>query len=72
MSEELGLQSLSVPLEPARGWTVAHWFIGHAARFKIASVSYSGQQWTAASGRWQPDPPGGLEIQVAFTTTGVK
>jgi hypothetical protein len=72
MGTELGVRTLSIALDPSRGWTVADWLIGHAGRYKIASVSYAGQQWTAATGRWQPDPPGGLEIQVAFTTTGVK
>jgi hypothetical protein len=72
MTTELGLSSLSVALEPSRGWTVAHWFIGHATRFKIASVSYGGQRWTAASAVWQPYPAAGSEVQVAFTATGVK
>jgi hypothetical protein len=72
MTTELGLSSLSVALAPDRGWTVAHWFIGHATRFKFASVSYGGEKWTAASGQWQPDPSAGAEVQVAFTATGVK
>ena len=50
MTTELGLSSLSVPLAPGRGWTVSSWLIGHAVQFKITSVSYSGQRWTAATG----------------------
>lgn len=32
----------------ARGWALAHYAVGNAARLKIASVSFDGQRWTAA------------------------
>jgi len=72
MTTELGLSSLSVPLAPGRGWTVSSWLIGHAVQFKITSVSYSGQRWTAATGQWAPDPAAGAEVQVAVAATGSK
>jgi hypothetical protein len=72
MTTEVGLSSLSVPLAPARGWTVASWLIGHAADFKIASVSYSGQTWSASAGAWAPDPKAGDQIQLTVSATGVK
>jgi hypothetical protein len=70
MTTELGLGSLSVTLAPARGWTVASWLIGHAAEFKIASVSYGGQRWTASPGGWAPDASAGTEVQLAVSATG--
>ena len=72
MTTELGLSSLSVPLAPSRGWTVSAWLIGHAVQFKIASVSYSGQRWTAATGQWNADPAAGSEVQLAVSATGSK
>lgn len=72
MTTEVGLTSLSVPLAPTRGWTVASWLIGHAADYKIASVSYAGQQWSAATGTWAPDPTAGDQVQLSVSATGVK
>ena len=72
MTTELGLSSLSVPLAPGMGWTVSSWLIGHAVQFKIASVSYSGQTWTATTGQWAPDAAAGAEVQVAVSATGSK
>jgi hypothetical protein len=72
MTTELGLSSLSLPLAPAKGWTVSSWLIGHAAEFKIASVSFGGQRWTASTGLWKADPSAGSEVQLAVTATGSK
>jgi hypothetical protein len=72
MTTEIGLSSLSVPLAPARGWTVASWLIGHAADFKIAGVSYGGQTWSASTGVWGPDPSAGNQVQLTVSATGVK
>jgi hypothetical protein len=72
MTTETGLSSLSLPLPPARGWTVASWLIGHAADYKIASVSYLGQQWSAATGTWVPDPTAGDQVQLSVSATGVR
>jgi hypothetical protein len=72
MTTETGLSSLSVPLAPARGWTVASWLIGHAADYKIAGVSYLGQQWTAKTGTWTADPTAGDQVRLSVSATGVK
>ncbi|MBV8560103.1 MAG: hypothetical protein JO050_04980 [Acidimicrobiia bacterium] len=72
MATELGLSSLSVPLAPARGWTVGSWLVGHATDYKLATVSFGGQQWAAATGVWAPDPSAGDQVQLAVSATGVK
>ena len=72
MATEVGLTSLSVPLTPTKGWTVSSWLIGHAADFKIATVSFGGQQWTASTGQWNANPAAGSEVQLAVTATGSK
>ncbi len=42
----------------ARGWAFAHYAVGNAARLQIASVSFDGQQWSAADSPdgWLPTP----------------
>jgi len=72
MTTELGLSSLSVPLAPAKGWTVGSWLIGHAPDFKLAAVSFGGQHWTASTGVWAPDPTAGDQVQIAVSALGVK
>ena len=64
MASELGLRSLAIALGPERGWTVASWMVGHAIPFRIVSVAYAGQRWTAAQGRWISDPAVGTEVEV--------
>jgi hypothetical protein len=72
LTTEVGLSSLSVPLAAAQGWTVSSWLIGHAVDFKIASVSFGGQTWTAPKGTWAPDPSAGDQVQLTVSATGVK
>jgi len=67
MATELGLRSLAVPLAPGRGWTVASWMVGHAVPFRIVSVAYAGQRWTATQGRWVADPSVGNQVEVVRT-----
>jgi hypothetical protein len=52
LAQELGPQTLDVPLPEARGWTVSAWLIGHAPQFGVSEVSFAGRIWTASSGRW--------------------
>jgi hypothetical protein len=42
----------------ARGWGLAHYAVGNAARLKITSVSFDGLRWTAADSPdgWVPHP----------------
>jgi hypothetical protein len=62
MTQELGSPTLGVPLDSARGWTVATWLVGHASPFGIRAVTYGGQIWTPDAEQWQQHPP--LESQV--------
>ena len=52
LTQELGPQTLDVPVPEARGWTVAAWLVGHAPQFGVSEVSFAGRIWTASSGRW--------------------
>jgi hypothetical protein len=72
MTTEVGLSSLSVPLAPARGWTVALWLVGHAPDFKLSAVSFGGQRWSASTGAWTPDPTASDQVEVAVSALGVK
>jgi hypothetical protein len=65
MSAELGTPALSAGLAPARGWTVANWLVAHAATYRLSFVSFAGQRWTPTSGRWQPHPPAGAQVEFA-------
>ena len=56
LTQELGPQTLDVPVPEARGWTVAAWLVGHAPQFGVSEVSFAGRIWTASSGRWLPSP----------------
>lgn len=53
----LPLTGRSADLE-ARGWCLAHYAVGNAARLQIASVSFDGQRWSAADSPegWLPAP----------------
>jgi hypothetical protein len=48
----------TAPDVEARGWGLAHYAVGNAARLQIASVSFDGQQWSAAESPdgWLPVP----------------
>jgi hypothetical protein len=48
----------SAPDVEARGWGLAHYAVGNAARLQIASVSFDGQQWNATDSPdgWLPAP----------------
>lgn len=73
INTEVGLPSLSVPLDQSKGWTVSSWLIGHAADFKIAAVTFGGQRWSASTGAWAPDPTVGVDVVgLAVSATGVK
>jgi hypothetical protein len=48
----------TAPDVEARGWGLAHYAVGNAARLQIASVTFDGLRWTAADSPdgWVPDP----------------
>jgi hypothetical protein len=65
LTQELGPQTLDVPLPEARGWTVSAWLIGHAPQFGISEVGFAGRIWTASSGRWQASAvPADMTVRV--------
>jgi hypothetical protein len=65
IAAEVGSPNRDVPVPVARGWTVAAWIVGHAQRYDIATITFSGQRWTAASGTWQPDPSADTTVRIA-------
>jgi hypothetical protein len=65
MEDELGPASTDVAVAPARGWTVALWLVGHAQRYGLSTVAFSGWRWTAATGVWRSDPS--ADTAVRFT-----
>ena len=65
LTQELGPQTLDVPVPEARGWTVSAWLIGHAPQFGISEVGFAGRIWTASSGRWQASAvPADMTVRV--------
>ena len=73
ISTEVGLPSLSAPLDPSKGWTASAWLVGHAADFKIAAVTFGGQRWAASTGTWAPDPAAALDVVgLNVSAAGVK
>jgi hypothetical protein len=65
MTRELGSPTLGVALDPARGWTVATWLVGHASPLGIRSVAFAGQIWTPDTEQWQLRPPTDWRVQIA-------
>jgi hypothetical protein len=51
-ASELGTARLSGPQPTARGWAIASWLVGHAARLGVDAVTYDGRTWTAKQGAW--------------------
>ncbi len=64
MAAELGTATLGVPVDPAQGWTMAAWLVGHALPFGIRSVTFAGQLWTPDAEQWQPHPPDDSRVQI--------
>lgn len=64
--QELGSARIDGPQPAARGWAVASWLVGHAARLGVARVHYDGREWTAESGVWSADGPPDGELRWAY------
>jgi hypothetical protein len=62
---EVGAPNRDVPVATARGWTVAAWIVGHAQRYDVATVTFAGQRWTAASGAWRADPSADATVRAS-------
>ena len=54
---ELGVSSLDRSFATARGWTIASWLVAHAEQFRVTTVSFSGREWRASTGRWRTKAP---------------
>ena len=65
IGDELGPARTDVPVSSARGWTAALWLVGHAQRYGLSTVAFSGWRWTAATGAWRSDPS--ADTAVRFT-----
>ncbi len=65
MALELGPSTLGVALDPARGWTVASWLVGHATQYGITSVGFNGQTWTPTGGSWTTTGVADPQVRVA-------
>ena len=57
VAAELGPGALDVPLVPTQGWAVAGWLVGHAHDYAITAVTFLGERWTPASGKWEAAGP---------------
>ena len=64
LATELGVTSLAAPLPAVRGWTVAAWLVGHAQEYGLTAVTYGGQRWTSASGKWRTFGPADAHVRV--------
>lgn len=51
-SAEWGTAVLSGTHGTARGWAMAAWLVGHAARLGVDQVSFGGWSWSADAGAW--------------------
>ncbi|WP_433184221.1 hypothetical protein [Actinoallomurus sp. CA-150999] len=50
--DELGNARLTGVHDQATGWALGDWLVAHAARLGVDRVTFDGQTWTAATGRW--------------------
>ena len=51
-AQELGSNLLRVAVGSKTGWEVAAWAVAHAYNYHLASVAFTGWQWTEVSGSW--------------------
>jgi hypothetical protein len=64
MSGDAGPVTLGTAFPVPRGWLVAGWLVGHAQQYRITSVAFQGQRWTATTGAWKPDSSADSTIQI--------
>ncbi|MTD56215.1 hypothetical protein [Amycolatopsis pithecellobii] len=58
---ELGTAAFTGRHDPAPGWALATWLVANATRFAVDRVTFDGQTWIAAEGKWSPTaPPDGM------------
>jgi hypothetical protein len=54
LTAQRGRGTVGVAVPVRTGWGTASWLVAQAAQYGIGSVSFDGQTWTSASGRWSP------------------
>lgn len=70
VAAEAGRPSLGASVDSPRGWLLASWLVANAYDAGIATVSFDGQVWTAAAGRWKPHSPKRSVVQFALAPIG--
>jgi hypothetical protein len=70
LTRDSGVTTLTTPLPATRGWGVAAWLVGHAEQYGITSVTFDGQRWTPASGKWRSygTPDAHVRVEQRSTT----
>ncbi|MDT7549862.1 MAG: hypothetical protein QOE84_2256, partial [Actinomycetota bacterium] len=59
------LGSVGTTTTAKTGWRAASWLVAQSAQYSITTVTFDGQRWTRASGRWTKHPS---PSTVAYTT----
>lgn len=57
VAAELGRGALDSAVAAPQGWATAAWLVGHAHDYAITAVTFLGQRWTSASGKWERAVP---------------
>jgi hypothetical protein len=69
LTAQRGRGTVGVAVPVRTGWGTASWLVAQAAQYGIGSVTFDGQTWTSASGRWSPvKAPGALVV--SYTLLG--
>ena len=51
-----GSVSLAVAVrDTTTGWRAAHWFVAKSQGYRVRTVAYAGNVWTAETGKWERD-----------------
>jgi hypothetical protein len=64
IQRELGAPGIGQAVEPAHGWLIASWLIGHASDYGIKAVTFDGHRWSGDSGTWSFRQGIGLTVSV--------
>jgi hypothetical protein len=69
LTAEAGSPGLGATVDPGHGWMLASWLVANAYATGISTVSFDGQVWTAATGRWTPHAPKRSVVQFGMSPT---
>jgi hypothetical protein len=70
LTNDVGLDPLTGPLDDKSGWMVASWLVAHAQQYGVGSVSFAGQQWTPTRLAWRASPPGDTTVRFTAAASG--